>query len=117
MYLDDEENAENSGEEDEDVVEVVQEEASGAATANSQVTKVPSSGTAAKRRQSTLQFKPATASKEGNQPFNSSLQQQARARQSQMRIRSQLLLCLEGLLKRLLMKGIQGGSKRPSKTA
>ena len=35
VYLDDEENAENSGEEDEDVVEVVQEEASGAATANS----------------------------------------------------------------------------------
>ena len=36
VYLDDEENAENSGEEDEDVVEVVQEVASGAATANSQ---------------------------------------------------------------------------------
>jgi len=68
VYLDDEENAENSGEEDEDVVEVVQEEASGAATANSQVTKVPSSGTAAKRRQSTLQFKPATASKGKTKP-------------------------------------------------
>ena len=68
VYLDDEDNAENSGEEDEDVVEVVQEEASGAATANSQVTKVPSSGTAAKRRQSTLQFKPATASKGKTKP-------------------------------------------------
>ena len=68
VYLDDEENAENSGEEDEDVVEVVQEEASGAATANSQVTKVPSSGTAAKRRQSTLQFKPTIASKGKTKP-------------------------------------------------
>ena len=64
LYLDEQEN-----EEDEDVVEVVQEEASRAATANSQVTtKVPSSGTASKRRQSTLQFKPAAASKGKEKP-------------------------------------------------
>jgi len=70
-FLDDQENAENDkeNEEDEDVVEVVQEEASRAATANSQVTtKVPSSGTTAKRRQSTLQFKPAAASKGKEKP-------------------------------------------------
>ena len=50
LYLDDQENVENDKEkeEDGDVVEVVQEEASGAATANSLVTKVPSSGTTAK---------------------------------------------------------------------
>ncbi|CAN6362710.1 unnamed protein product [Urochloa humidicola] len=61
LFLDDE-NQEEEGEDDE-VVEVQQEEASGAATAQSQVAKVPSSGTAAKRRQSTLQFKAATATK------------------------------------------------------
>ena len=48
--MDDQENVENDKEkeEDGDVVEVVQEEAAGATTANSLVTKVASSGTTAK---------------------------------------------------------------------